>query len=425
MKKKTTLPSFKSFVQEARKNPEQNPKVSAYQALKQYSDDPTIYISFTDIDKVGINPKSKFNTPLGIYCYNLEQAWNMYDVDRRKDLKGLPFAADRPNIYVLQAKVNDSFIEDMYSEYGSDKYDKDIKILKDIWMKEAPKLKDYFISYDFEGDYEKAVQNVEKYTDIVGEMNPDETNSGYNKFQDKLKLAKSELESLNKERLRYIETRAWTDLVDVSLASAKEKNSVMSFWNLTRMMAIKFSGGQEGLPAATKWNWLLRQCGYSGFGDLSSRGYIHPSEPMQTVFLSTKSFQVIDKVSNKDYKNKQNIKSINDMIHLVNEKQLNLPLVLNVLYGYDKAPLTFKGGAITLTVSHDELMKTIDYENCNWLLVNTLKYFMSGNVSNMDSLKSVCENIFPPLLKPDGPFLSGELAPLKIWYKKLIDFGRD
>lgn len=62
---------------EKRSNPELNPKIAPLDQLrrliKQHGDD--LYISFTQgfgrnqYPKLGINPKSTFNTPLGIYCY--------------------------------------------------------------------------------------------------------------------------------------------------------------------------------------------------------------------------------------------------------------------------------------------------------------------------------------------------------------------
>jgi hypothetical protein len=62
---------------EARRNPEQNPKISVNQAIKQRlqsgergtPDNPKLFVSFTQLDKLGINPKSKYDTPLGIYAY--------------------------------------------------------------------------------------------------------------------------------------------------------------------------------------------------------------------------------------------------------------------------------------------------------------------------------------------------------------------
>ena len=69
------MKSYKLFLSEKRSNPDKNPKLSAYDYLEQYKDDPDVYISFTDISKIGINPRSDFNTPNGIYTYPLREMW--------------------------------------------------------------------------------------------------------------------------------------------------------------------------------------------------------------------------------------------------------------------------------------------------------------------------------------------------------------
>ena len=66
--------------------------------LDKYKDDPTIFISFTSIKKIGINPKSKYNTPIGIYTYPLELVWDDF-VNQQ-----LPFASDRSTVQVLKSK---------------------------------------------------------------------------------------------------------------------------------------------------------------------------------------------------------------------------------------------------------------------------------------------------------------------------------
>ena len=67
---------------EARKNPELNPKESVNKQLKDLYDATTdtipgsniknLFVSFTDLDKLGINPTSRYNTPIGIYAYPAE-----------------------------------------------------------------------------------------------------------------------------------------------------------------------------------------------------------------------------------------------------------------------------------------------------------------------------------------------------------------
>lgn len=57
------------------------------------------YITFSDIAKVGVNPLSNFNTPLGVYCYPLTK--EIFD-----DYKSgqLPFASDRKYVCIFAPK---------------------------------------------------------------------------------------------------------------------------------------------------------------------------------------------------------------------------------------------------------------------------------------------------------------------------------
>ena len=103
---------FKYFISEARRNPDKNPKISLVQALEPYKDKPDYFISFTDgfrskakmdyediksppLPKLGINPKTKYDTPAGIYAYPLKEMWKAIKDD------SIPFASDRPFIQWL------------------------------------------------------------------------------------------------------------------------------------------------------------------------------------------------------------------------------------------------------------------------------------------------------------------------------------
>jgi hypothetical protein len=64
------------IITEKRKFPEQNPKTSINQQIIDiYADAPMLndnetncFVSFTHIDKLGVNPNSQHDTPLGIYA---------------------------------------------------------------------------------------------------------------------------------------------------------------------------------------------------------------------------------------------------------------------------------------------------------------------------------------------------------------------
>lgn len=125
------MKTFIQFVNESRRNPSQNPKISAYEYLKPYANQDDIYITFTELQKVGIKPLSNFNTPNGVYVYPLKETWKEYQVEKLKSLKQYPFASDRPFITILQGKHTKSFIQDMIKDYTSKDYDRDKdKLLK-------------------------------------------------------------------------------------------------------------------------------------------------------------------------------------------------------------------------------------------------------------------------------------------------------
>jgi len=264
---------------EARRNPEQNPHISAWDYVDKYKDDKDVYISFTEIDKIGINPKSKFNTPVGIYTYPLREFVKNYtpfmnlskgfESSESKNIytksvgSYAPFAGSAKYISFIRVKDKSHFIEDMYKDYGSDKYDRDIKILekkyKEIMFKEYKT--------------EKAIRHIRKYFDV---------------------------------QIFDNEKELWLEFIDYSLKEAKEKNPSVSMWNITRLLSDFLSADSK--QSSTKWNLILsKDLGYSGFADKSGKGYIHPSEPMQAVFFNTRAFEVITRVDNVPAKKTINI----------------------------------------------------------------------------------------------------------------------
>lgn len=72
--------------------------VSVIDQLEPYSKDPSYFVSFTAIEKIGINPNNAFSTPIGVYAYNLQKLWP--DWIHGDDF----FGKDRP--YVNLIKLN-------------------------------------------------------------------------------------------------------------------------------------------------------------------------------------------------------------------------------------------------------------------------------------------------------------------------------
>ena len=97
---------------EARRNPEQNPKTSINQIITDRLDAtsstiagvPNLFVSFTSIDKLGINPGSKYDTPIGIYTY--PAVYVMDVVGDKGALSKLPFAGNMPYVNMFSATGN-------------------------------------------------------------------------------------------------------------------------------------------------------------------------------------------------------------------------------------------------------------------------------------------------------------------------------
>jgi hypothetical protein len=221
------------LLSEKRAGGDNNPKVSAYEQLKQYKDDPNIFISFTAVDKIGVNPNSKFNTPLGVYTYPLSAIWSEFDHEQGKIR--VPFAGNQPNIYVVKAVVPPQSVAD----------------------------------YD-ESSMERDVRRAGGIT--------------YRDLTDDPAYADDE------ERLT-----SWIDRgLEQGKASANSSHPFVIMWNTTRLLA-KLYGAKD----MVKWNYLLRRLGYTGFLDVG-KGFIHPGEPKQCVFLTGTAFKPVDKIRNVD-----------------------------------------------------------------------------------------------------------------------------
>jgi hypothetical protein len=72
---------------------------------------------------------------------------------------------------------------------------------------------------------------------------------------------------------------------------------IMWLWNLTKDIPKRLK--LPGNPVFN-WNFILRKLGYSGFLDSKARGYIHPNERLQAVFLDITGFKVVNKIENRE-----------------------------------------------------------------------------------------------------------------------------
>ena len=105
---------FKDIISELRSNPELNPKISVLDALKKYKDDDSYFITFTTIEKVGLNPRSPFSTPVGLYAYKLK------DVYEELESKNYLFGVDRQFVNVVKLTTDRVLDLENYNNKNSD-----------------------------------------------------------------------------------------------------------------------------------------------------------------------------------------------------------------------------------------------------------------------------------------------------------------
>jgi hypothetical protein len=222
-------------ITEARKNPEQNPKVSINQEIDDYvaaSSEPA-YVSFTALDKLGINPGSKYNTPLGIYAY--PAAYVQKETEDGQWMRALPFAGKSEYANLFRARDSDNIVnlDNMPALEARGYYKK----LSEIWVKLSG------------SDWKTSVDQIEKVLNDAPKMAL---------FPD------------------YVGGR---------------------FWYIT-MTVAEMIAEKTGKKQIVVWNKLFRELGIDGCVD-EGVGIIHSNEKTQAVFFSIDVIQDVKRVFNK------------------------------------------------------------------------------------------------------------------------------
>lgn len=236
-------------------------------------------ITMTSIPKVGINPSSRYDTPIGIYFYPIEYYMETVNLGNR-----LPFVHDSKYINVLEFTESSKIL--LISEIEITKFNKIIDDLK-LLHKEFPNLDE---------------QLKEDYLDFIYDSIE---GSHYN----------ANVKSKIGGRLWYVFWRLSKFLSDnsESIFSTKTKSSVI-------------------------WNWLLRKLGYSIVLDLGD-GIIHENEPTQGFAVTKNAIKWIKTIENIDNRNIEK-KKLN--IQLFNPENSKEDLIYNLKYIVKASHIIYK-----------------------------------------------------------------------------------
>ncbi len=93
------------------------PTRSVVETFLKYKDRPDVFISFTDLPKIGMNPMTNYNTPAGIYCYPVSEFAKKIkpEMTYNQFVDAFPFASNRPFLFFIRATKPITFIQD-YTE---------------------------------------------------------------------------------------------------------------------------------------------------------------------------------------------------------------------------------------------------------------------------------------------------------------------
>lgn len=108
--------AYNGFLYESKINP------SVDELREKYEQDPNVYFSYRDINKIGINPKSKWDTPNGIYAYNVE------DMGGKKP----EYTSEANNGYVYFIRAKPNAVKLDLQQYNKNDLIKDLQKLKDL-----------------------------------------------------------------------------------------------------------------------------------------------------------------------------------------------------------------------------------------------------------------------------------------------------
>ena len=272
-----------------------------------------VFFSMTEIEKLGVNPQSGFDTPLGIYAYPMSLGEIL--------LSGsLPFATDRP--YVNVFSVDMSRVVDTDSFSYDDLEDALAKLRQmyppEIITIQARKAERLFISseissmtWESNGHGQVVAQRTKKgFTFLGGDGNSVEftvmecvhiqssafsaeeynrlVETGYFKDNPNHALSWSPIVSTQITLMKDHE-----NLIQRARTTTKDRRPFGQFWNVTRLLAEKIQS--KGSRSAT-WSHILSKF----FDGVVDRGFglIHDNEPEQAVFFSRKVIKDLGRFDN-------------------------------------------------------------------------------------------------------------------------------
>ena len=221
---------------------------SLLDVLRSYSQpessDPEYFVTYTDINKVGINPGSEYNTPIGIYAYALDDR-----LLQQVESGTVPFASNAKYVSIIKKRDGANMLDMSTSTH--------LRMWTKLFSMETVE------KFGLEGtEFEEEVRRIDKKA--------------------------KEFPHDKYARWSALWTHRQSEIYFKAEKKRKRKSDFAHIWLATRMVA-----GEN--PA--KWNGILRYLGFDGAYD-SNSGIIHRNEKSQAVFFSKNALKVLETIPN-------------------------------------------------------------------------------------------------------------------------------
>lgn len=206
-------------------------------------------VTLTMINKLGINPRSTYNTPLGIYFYPLS-----FYVDLVKQGEAPPFP-EKPNfiqIFRITADPSQVLNLDTMTEKDFRGYIREIKSRFEEFARAIPEA-------------ESRLDDGREYTDDLMDSIVDD--------------------SMGAARVQTPAGRFWYVLWDLS----------RTVFNIPWERKKQRNEVYQAQRSITIWNWLSRQLGIAVYFD--TQGVIHENEPTQGVVMDPAAIELVKTLS--------------------------------------------------------------------------------------------------------------------------------
>lgn len=295
---------------EARRNRVDNPKTDPVEVIADYLGQRDLYyMSYTVIEKLGINPRSTYNTPIGIYAYpiNHKIAGNIVST---ANLRGVPYMGDAPYIWIFKPKSVGSGL--ILSDYDSTDYDNDVnKLSKFVNTSEMVKNPAIIRLFDNIEARAKADARVNRAGGHIWNLTRvlalviSGTESVAEHADMLLNIGASVTEVNKTEVAKIIDV--YSDSSEYEIEYPDGSTFVVGFDEVEPVdnfneHAVIVEYGASTVSARRSvvlWTYLLhRVLGYDYVDDSSGLSIIHANEPSQAVFFGKNVIDVYEKLLN-------------------------------------------------------------------------------------------------------------------------------